>query len=281
MTLQPILVFGAGWIGTKFQNFLGERAVLSRADITDKRAVAEALDKVKPHAVINTVGKKGKPNIDWCEDHKLETVSSNVVGPLVLMQECVKRGILMAHLSSGCIFTGASPKPGGFTEEDTPNPVSFYSWSKAQADEVLKQFPVLILRLRMPITAEPSQGNLITKLVNYEKVINVENSLTVVDDLLAATLALIEKGKTGIYNIANPGPVAHGRILDLYKKMVDPSFTYELIPVDELYSRGLAKAERSNCILNTTKLAQEGIALPPAEERIKDCLRGYGQKVFP
>lgn len=275
MSSPRILIFGAGWIGIKFKNFLGERAVLSRADITDKHAVAEALDKVKPHAVINTAGKKGKPNIDWCEDHKRETVASNITGPLVVADECMRRGIFMAHLSSGCIFTGASPTPGGFTEEDTPNPVSFYSWSKAQADEVLRQFPVLILRLRMPVTAEPSQGNLITKLVHYEKVINVENSLTVVDDLLAATLALIEKGKTGIYNIANPGPVAHGRILDLYKEMVDPAFTYELIPVDELYSRGLAKAERSNCILNTAKLAQAGIVLPPAEERIKDCLREY------
>lgn len=281
MQSSRILIFGAGWIGVKFKNFLGDRAILSRADISDKHALAAALDDARPIAVINAAGAKGKPNIDWCEDHKLETVSSNLIGPLVLMEECVKRGVLMAHLSSGCIFTGVSPKPGGFTEEDTPNPVSFYSWSKAQADEVLKNFPVLILRLRMPVTGEPSQGNLITKLVNYEKVINVENSLTVVDDLLEATVALIEKGKTGIYNIANPGPVAHGHILELYKEIVDPAFTYELIPVAELYSRGLAKAERSNCILDTTKLEREGIVLAPAEERIRDCLREYRAKVLP
>jgi dTDP-4-dehydrorhamnose reductase len=41
------------------------------------------LDEVKPDVVINAAGKTGKPNVDWCEDHKEETLRSNDTGPLV------------------------------------------------------------------------------------------------------------------------------------------------------------------------------------------------------
>ncbi len=268
-----ILIFGRGWIGT----MLGERmgVPVLGADIADMSAVERALDEHRPRAVINAAGKTGKPNVDWCEDHKEETVRSNTTGPLVLMDACLRRGVFFAHLSSGCIFDGASPGPGGFTEEDAPNPVSFYGWTKAMADEVLRRFPVLIMRLRMPIDGTPSPRNLITKLAGYRSVIDVENSVTVVDDLLTAVAELVARRKTGIYNVANPEPVRHRDIMRWYAEIVDPGHAYELIGADELARRGLAKARRSNCILDTSKLRREGIRMTPTEEAIKNCLRRY------
>lgn len=270
---KKILVFGAGWLGHKFAEQLGGQ--LAPTDISDSSAVAHILDEVKPEIVVNTAGKTGRPNIDWCEDHKIETINSNITGALVLMRACVDRGIQLAHLSSGCIFDGAAPGPNGFSEEDEAKPVSFYSWSKATADEILKKFPVLILRLRMPIDGEPGPRNLISKLASYPNIIDVENSVTIVDDLLSATAALIEKKKTGIYNVTNPGHVFHRDIMRWYKEIVDPSHVYTLIPGDELLSRGLTKAGRSNCVLDTTKLQNEGIILENAEDAIKACLREY------
>src|SRR3989338_5988061 len=134
---KKILVFGNGWLGNKLKDYLG--AELSPADITEKRAVAGALEAQHPDVVINAAGKTGNPNIDWCEDHQLETLASNATGPLVLLNECMNRNVRLVHISSGCIFTGASLHSGGFTEEDAPNPISFYSWTKAQADEALKR----------------------------------------------------------------------------------------------------------------------------------------------
>lgn len=271
--MQKILIFGPGWIGHRFKNYLG--AELSSANITDKNAVQRELELNMPDVVINTAGKTGKPNIDWCEEHKLETIDSNITGALVLLKECVDRNILLVHLSSGCIFSGISPKPGGFTEEDVPNPVSFYSWTKMMADEVLKKFPTLIVRLRMPVDTFPSPRNLITKLAGYKNIINVENSITVIDDFLYAVKVLIEEKKTGIYHITNPEPVRHKDILQWYKEIVDPNHTYNLITADELFSKGLAKAGRSNCILNTQKLENEGIHLRDARDAIIRCLHDY------
>jgi len=221
--MNRILIFGPGWLGKKFQATLD--TALSQADITDLGAVEAALEEVKPEVVINTAGKTGHPNIDWCEDNKRATIHSNITGPLVLNNACQKRGIRFVHLSSGCIFTGDSPQPGGFQEGDEPIPVSFYAWTKAEVEKILQPFPVLILRLRMPVDNAPSPRNLITKLSRYPKVIDVINSITMVPDLIKAADQLIQKGRTGIYNVVNPDPVRHSQILALYKEIVDPSHT--------------------------------------------------------
>lgn len=271
------LIFGPGWLGTKFGSYLN--AEVSAVDIANKAAVAAELDRVKPTHVLNTAGKTGRPNIDWCEDHKLETVSSNITGPLVLLRECADRNIHLTQLSSGCIFDGVASGPKGFTEEDTPNPVSFYSWTKATADAILKKFPVLILRLRMPVDTAPNPRNLITKLASYSHVIDVENSVTIVNDLLLATQQLMERGKTGIYNVTNPGSVRHEDIMRWYTELVDPGHTYTLIHSSDLQESGLTTTGRSNCILDTSKLESEGIALTSAADAIRACLLEYGKHI--
>jgi UDP-glucose 4,6-dehydratase len=278
--IHKVLIVGAGWLGNKYLEYFraqsGFKTALWRTDITDRQEVELTLDLLKPNIVINTAGKTGRPNIDWCETHHTETLRSNVVGPAILASCCAARNILLAHLSSGCIFDGASPNPNGFTEEDKPCPVSFYGDTKVAGDEIVSQFEkTLILRIRMPIDRYPNQRNLITKLAGYPKVIDALNSVTVVDDLLFATLKLIMARKTGIYNIVNETPVRHKDIMDNYRRLVDPEHRFELISLDELYSQKLATSKRSNCILDTSKLRKAGITLPIALPRICVCLEDY------
>ena len=275
--MSKILIFGAGWLGYKFRDYLN--AKISLVDITNKKSVENELDLHKPEIVINTAGKTGRPNIDWCEEHKIETVNSNITGALVLLKACLDRGIYLVHLSSGCIFTGESPSKNGFTEDDAPNPVSFYSWSKAKADEILEKFPTLILRIRMPIDKEPNPRNLITKLASYPMVIDVENSITIVDDLLLTTKEIINRRKTGIYNVVNPVPIKHREIMEMYKQIVNLNHGYTLISPEQLITKGLAKARRSNCILSIKKLEKEGINLQTSYEGIKKCMIAYKEQL--
>jgi dTDP-4-dehydrorhamnose reductase len=196
---------------------------------------------------------------------------------MMLAQACEQLGIYMVHLSSGCIFNGDSPAEGGWTEYDIPNPVSYYGQTKVIAEKKLmdEDFSVLILRVRMPIDKEPNPRNLINKLASYPKVIDVVNSVTVIDDLLAASANLIAQRATGIFNITNPVPVGHREILGWYNKFVDPGHRFEMISLAELYGQGLAKAGRSNCVLSTAKLEAAGVKLPDAPEAIKRCLTEY------
>lgn len=265
-----ICLFGSrGYLGAHFLALYPD-AVCPSADIADPRAVAEVLDREKPDTVINCAGKTGRPNVDWCETHKEETLRSNVTGPLVLLEECGKRGILWVHLSSGCVYEG--DRGGrGFSEDDPPNFFgSYYSRTKAWSEMLLKEFPVLIVRLRMPFDGSANERNLLQKLKKYERVLDVPNSITHLPDFLRAVASLIEKRKLGIYNIVNDGPISPYRIMELYREIVDPSHVFKRLTLSDLPS--VVKAGRSNCVLSIEKLRAEGIEMPTAEEAVRKAL---------
>lgn len=268
---MTVLLFGGkGYMGGWFRQIFPQ-AIVPSVDIADAQGVAEILNREKPDIVINAAAKTGRPNIDWCEDHKSETLHSNVTGPLVLLGECMKRDLYFVHLSSGCIYQGDNGGRG-FSEDDPPNFFgSFYSQTKAWADQILKEFPVLILRLRMPFDDTRSERSLINKLLKYPRVLDVKNSLTFLPDFISAAQSLIQKRRTGVFNIVNPGIVSPYNIISMYKKFVQKDHVFEKLTLDQLPE--VAKAGRSNCILNTAKLEREGTRLPDVHQRLEEVMR--------
>jgi 3,5-epimerase/4-reductase len=270
------LIFGAGFLGERLARSLPGAALARGVDIADRAGVAAALRAHKPESVVNAAGKAGRPNVDWCETHELETSRSNTVGPLVLAAACADADAHLLHLGSGCIFYGPSPSPGGWREDDFANPTSFYSRTKYAADLVLSRLPnVAIARLRMPIDGAPGPRNLITKLAGYAQVVDVENSVTIVQDLVAVVKALVDRRATGVFHVANPGPVRHSRLMALYRELIEPGHRYTLIPEDELVSRGLTMRARSNCILASSRLEALGSAMRPSEIALPEIFRQY------
>lgn len=265
-----MVIFGAaGFLGKRFTDRYPE-AVTPKVDIADPRAVAECLDSEKPDVVINCAGKTGRPNVDWCEDHKEETIHSNVTGPLVLLEACAKRNIYWVHLSSGCIYEGDNGGRG-FAEQDAPNFAgSFYSRTKSWSDQILKEFPVLQLRIRMPFDGSPDPRNLLMKLRGYSRVLDVQNSITHLPDAVDAAVQLIEKRVTGTFNIVNPGTMSPFDAMARYQEIVDPSHTFEKLTLNDLPS--VTKAARSNCVLSGAKLEQHGIKMPPVKEAMGAAL---------
>jgi 3,5-epimerase/4-reductase len=255
---MKVTIFGArGYLGEHFKRIYPDASCPS-VDIADSLAVAAVLDTDKPDVVINAAGKTGRPNVDWCEDHKEETLHANVTGPLVLLNECRARGIYWVHLSSGCIYSGDNGGKG-FSEEDEPNfSGSFYSRTKFWSEQMLKEFPdVLILRIRMPFDDSTNDRSLLMKIRKFTKVNELQNSVTYLPDFLEVAKILINKRRSGIYNVVNPGSMSPYDIIELYKEIIDPSHHVERLSEAQLPS--VSKAGRSNCILSTAKLEQEGI----------------------
>jgi len=263
-----VLIFGSkGYLGGYFKQLYPD-ALTPDAHIEDNVAVAKALEDGKPDVVINCAGKTGRPNVDWCEDHKMETVQSNVRGPLALLEECGKRGIYWVHLGSGCIYQGDNDGKG-YTEDDPPNfDGSFYSRTKSWTDQILHDFPVLNLRLRMPFDGTDSPRNLLKKLSGYERVLDVQNSLTYLPDFLGAAKHLIAKKALGTFNIVNTGSIAPYGIMEMYRELVDPKHQFERLTLEELPS--VTKAARSNCILSNAKLRRAGFAMRDVRETLRE-----------
>merc|ERR1719504_445664 len=84
-------------------------------------------------------------------------------------------------------------------------------------EPMLSCYPTsLILRVRMPVSDDLSHRNFVTKIAKYEKVVNIPNSMTILHEMLPASLAMAKKGLTGVYNFTNPGVISHNQVLDLY-----------------------------------------------------------------
>jgi len=281
---MSFLVFGGekGWIGQQIVALLkeqGKEARAAHARLENREEVVREIEEYKPKYIMNCAGVTGRPNVDWCEDHKQETIRSNVIGTLTLCDVAFQHNIHVTNFATGCIFEYDEGHPMdsgvGFLEGDTPNfSASFYSMTKGLVEKLVKFYPnVLTLRVRMPISDDLSPRNFITKISKYEKVVNIPNSMTVLHDLLPVSIDMTEKELRGIINFTNPGVISHNEILDLYKKYINPNFTYKNFSLEE--QAKILKAGRSNNELDSSKLAK----LYPNVPHIKDSIHGVFQRM--
>ena len=271
------LVFGAsGYFGRLLCELIPD-SIASASDIADPVAVAHELDHHQPEVVINCAGKTGRPNVDWCESHREETLKSNVTGALVVLDCCLSRGSYLVHLSSGCLYEGDNDG-SGFRESDPPNfHGSFYSRTKAYSDKILSEFPVLVVRPRMPFDKSMHSRSLFGKLVHYSRVVDVQNSFTYVPDFLDVTQRLIAQRQTGVFNVVNPGTSSPYRLMSLYRDRVDPTHEFERMSVEQLSD--VTTAGRSNCVLSTEKLESVGIQLQDLDSAVGVALSAIRKRV--
>lgn len=279
------LVYGGktGWIGQQLMALIQEQnhtAVAAESRLENREQIEEEISRVKPDFIINAAGVTGRPNVDWCEDHRVETLRSNILGALNLADVAQAHHIHMTQFGTGCIYqydeTHALGSGNGFTETDKPNfEGSFYSKTKVMLDELLKSYSnVLNLRLRMPISSDLHPRSFVTKILHYEKVVNIPNSMTVLDDLLPVAIEMAQRGLTGNYNFTNPGAISHNEVLSLYKQYVDPSFTWKNFTVEE--QNKILKAQRSNNELDVSKLLKEFPNIPSIHESMPKVFQRIG-----
>ncbi|KAG5748510.1 hypothetical protein H9Q72_008125 [Fusarium xylarioides] len=272
---------GHGWIAGLLKDLLlrqSKEVYTTTIRMEDRDSVAKALEVFKPTHVLNAAGCTGRPNVDWCEDNKAQTVLSNVIGTLTLADECSRRGIHCTVFATGCIYQYDEEHPvggKGFKETDAPNfDGSFYSMTKAHVEPILASFDnILILRLRMPVSDDLNPRNFVTKISKYEFVVDIPNSNTILHDLLPASIILAENKDTGIYNFTNPGAISHNEVLGLFKEIVRPEFTWKNFSVQD--QAKVIKAGRSNCQLDSTKLVKKmkgyGYEIPEVHEAYRQC----------
>jgi dTDP-4-dehydrorhamnose reductase len=265
----------------------------------DLATMHNMLASYRPDVIVNCIGKTGRPNVDWCESHKEETMAGNVTLPLLLADACARMGVHLIQIGSGCIYFGESPNhhylqgdgtpwpernegvfviPGikvddGWKETDFANPQSFYSKTKYSCDLMLGQLPhVTTLRIRMPVSDIDVPRNLINNLRGYKQVIHIPNSMTFMSDLTRCIEWAAENRPGGIYHVANPQPLTAARIMTEYQKYV-PEHQFEYITESQLDQMTVAK--RSNCILNTDKLHLTGFRMTDSEEALTKCMADY------
>jgi UDP-glucose 4,6-dehydratase len=119
----------------------------------------------------------------------------------------------------------------------------------------------------MPISSDLSNPrNFITKISRYNKVVNIPNSMTILEELLPISIEMAKRNLRGIWNFTNPGVVSHNEILDMYKNYIDPNFTWVNFNLEE--QAKVIVAPRSNNELDASKLKSEFPELLPIKESL-------------
>jgi len=283
------LLGGSGYVGHAYQALLSRKGIAFRnvrraeLDYTNGAVLRDALRRDRPEFLINAAGYTGKPNVDACELHRHECLFGNAVLPGIVADACADAGVPWGHVSSGCIYTGARSDGSGFTEQDIPNftfrtnNCSFYSGSKGLGEEVLAGKPnVYVWRLRIPFNEVDSPRNYLSKLMRYTTLLEATNSISHLDEFVAATFACWEKRVPyGTYNVTNPGAVTTHEVVDLIQQsgVSDKKFVFFKDEAD--FMRTAAKTPRSNCVMDSSKLASVGITMTPVRDAIRTSLKNW------
>ena len=147
----------------------------------------------------NAAGYTGKPNVDACELAKADCLDGNAVLPGTIRQVCEELKIRWGHVSSGCIYLAENRMEEGgqrvtyrIFHSDLLH-VS-HSGSKALGEEVLGGAEnCYIWRLRIPFNEERNPRNYLQKLLNYDSLLEAENSVSHLDEFLKSVLNVLKK----------------------------------------------------------------------------------------
>ena len=291
---MKLLIYGVkGWIGSQFINIININKIeykLGESRVDNIQNLQEEINIYKPTHIVSFIGRthgninnKIYPTIDYLEQEGklLDNIRDNLYSPILLAQICMKQNIHLTYLGTGCIFSYDDSHPygiekNGFTEESEPNFFgSSYSIVKGFTDKLMHIYSdtVLNIRIRMPISDIKNSRNFITKITNYDKICSIPNSMTVLPELLPIVYDMMKNNTTGTINLTNPGLISHNEILEMYKEIVDPNFSWNNFTIEEQDT--ILDAKRSNNYLDTSKLTKMYPQILNIKESVKQCLLKY------
>ncbi|HNS15096.1 MAG TPA: dTDP-4-dehydrorhamnose reductase [Syntrophorhabdaceae bacterium] len=176
-------------------------------DIADRKAGEAVVARERPDALVNCAAVT---DVDGCEDKRELAEKVNSRGAAIIADICSEHGIKLVHISTDYVFDGTKGLP--YTEEDTPNPVSFYGKTKLWGEEqVLAKAPSSLIIRSQWLYGEGGR-HFISKVIeiarergSIEVVDDQRGSPTYAKDIAEPLSILIEKGESGIYHICNDG----------------------------------------------------------------------------
>ena len=176
-------------------------------DITDNDEVQRVIVEQIPDVVINTAAMT---NVDMCEDKKDACDALNVNAVQYLADACQKIDAHLIQISTDFIFDG---EDGPYTEEDKPNPLSYYGLSKLKSEQLLQAHTVNWTIVRTIIvfgTGEKlSKGNIVLwakgALEKGDPLNIIDDQFrapTLAEDLADACILALKKKAYGIFNVS-------------------------------------------------------------------------------
>jgi dTDP-4-dehydrorhamnose reductase len=177
-------------------------------DVAEPAAIAAALDRWRPWAVINAAGftrvDRAEASPDLCR-------RENVCGAETLARACAAAGVPLVAISSHLVFGGDKSTP--YLEDDPVAPLGVYGVTKAEAERILlATFPDVLLIRAGAFFGPWDERNMLTRAIrtveagqDFAAAVDVTVSPTYLPDLADAALDLLMDRERGIWHLASSG----------------------------------------------------------------------------
>jgi dTDP-4-dehydrorhamnose reductase len=209
-------------------------------DITDELSVKAVLTVELPDVVIHTAAMT---QVDDCEFKKEECVALNITAVERLAKLSTELGFHLVHISTDFIFDGTKAM---VTEDELPNPLSYYGWSKLEAEKAVQKWATDYAILRTVLVygkvADMSRStimlwayNTLKEGKNAKVVDDQYRTPTLAEDLAIGCVMAAGADEVGIYNIAGPEFLS---IFDLVSKIAQ-MYAFSMDAIEKVSSATL------------------------------------------
>jgi dTDP-4-dehydrorhamnose reductase len=250
-----------------------------KVDLTDLDSCRRVFENVRPEAVVHSAALT---NVDLCEVEKETAWRINVHGTELVARLCKEFNCFMVFVSTDYVFNG---ERGLYSEEDQPDPINHYGYTKLKAEEVVRSTlnNYCIVRTSVIFGSKPAAGKInfalwVLENLKQKRKINVVvdqiNSPTLNTNLAEAILEILDSKLSGLYHVSGATPISRydfacllAEEFRLEKGLIQPTTSDKI--------NWVAKRPR-NASLNVEK-AQRSLKKKPLD--IHDAIKMLGEEL--
>jgi dTDP-4-dehydrorhamnose reductase len=228
-------------------------------NITDLTAVTAYLEENKPDAVVHFAAHTDLSAAEEQRGNKEGSVwKINVEGTKNLVESAKTHNCYFIHISTDYVFSGRSDDPGPYIEdhhiEEDPDRLSWYGYTKAQAEILVRQnlSSYAIIRINNPTRVgydiKPDAIQKILKPFDEGKTLTLftdqQLSITYVNSVTSVIQKLLTSKKTGIFHVSSENTTSPFELANYVlqkargvENVVKPSLIEDFFKKTGLYNR--------------------------------------------
>jgi dTDP-4-dehydrorhamnose reductase len=240
-------------------------------DITHVDALTAAVSGFAAEGGRVVINAAAYTNVEQAEDDVDKAFMVNDQGARNVAAAAAQFGLKHVYVSTDFVFDGA--KPGPYTEDDQPNPLSVYGRSKLAGEKSVLEVAPESLIVRTAWVYGPCGNNFASKIFSLAasrdqlKVVDDEVGCpTFTFDLANGILGLIERDARGLFNLTGSGSCSR---YEMAKEVIAAAgLATEVLPVSS--DAFPTKAVRPhNSVLSLQKAQAIGVSMPAWQESLR------------
>lgn len=282
--MKYLLIGSLGQLGTEFKNYFQRNNInffetdLPSLDVARLDDVEKVISTVKPEIVLNCSAYNF---VDRAETDRWNAIRVNSLGVKNLAYVCRKHDAFLVHFSSDYVFDGE--KPTLYIEEDKPNPINFYGWTKYFGEQAIVEELEFFLILRVSWLYGFGTQNFIVKFLNWcEQSDTVRISIDEVSiptstrTVVKVTMKALNEGLVGLFHLTNSGYASRYEwALELKKQL---GLRVNVVPARSEEFQLPAVRPKFSAMSNQKISELLGISIPPWRDELIGFLNTFTNK---